>query len=130
MATFLSQEYLNELVSLASVVPVVPGANARLQHVITGAPNGATVRYHEVVVDGKAVSAQLGEEDADLVVRSDYSTALDLATGRLPPQEAVGTGRVKVHGDVLAFLRLLPVFDTPGYIEMHRRLAERLHTED
>jgi hypothetical protein len=60
MAKYLTQEWLDESRKLAEDQPVRPGATAKMQYVVTGAPEGEDIKYYWVLEDGKLLDSQLG----------------------------------------------------------------------
>ena len=51
MAKYLTQEWLDESRKLAEDQPVRPGATAKMQYAVTGAPEG-DIKYYCVLEDG------------------------------------------------------------------------------
>lgn len=77
--------------------------------VVTDGPEG-DVTYHLQVSDG-AVSFGAGAADPeDVCMRQTWETAVAVATGQLPAQEAFIGGRILLTGDQQALLDAQPVF--------------------
>src|SRR4051794_8288487 len=75
------------------------GIDIVVQHVVTGASDGA-VTYH-IRVGGDGVSIHRGETaDPTVVFSEDYGTAAAISRGELSAQSAFMTGRIKVRGDL------------------------------
>ncbi len=73
---------------------------------------GGSAGTYEFRIDGEAFHLRVGEgeeegaklrqgpaQDPDLVVAGDAETFLAVASGRLGPEEAVGSGALRVEGD-------------------------------
>ncbi|WXG46877.1 MAG: SCP2 sterol-binding domain-containing protein [Candidatus Atabeyarchaeum deiterrae] len=58
----------------------------------------------------KVKASEIRTKDAAATVTVDVDTMKDLIDGKLPPMEAMGTGKIKVDGDMTALLKLLPAF--------------------
>jgi predicted lipid carrier protein YhbT len=115
MATFLSDEWLEDCRATFARLPTVPGASARLEHLVTGTPAG-DVRLALVVDEGRLTEARRGDQgDADLTVTTTHADALLLAAGALDPSVAVMQGRAKVAGDIGRLLAVLPVTRTAAF---------------
>lgn len=109
MAKWLSQEWLDESTRLSVDQPERPGASARIQYVITGGPDG-DVAYYWVVEDGHLRENRLGElADAEVVLTESYDDAMAIQKGELDMNAAFLQGRVKVDGDVVKLMSLLPI---------------------
>jgi len=102
--TFLSTEWITALAAamadarLPAHDPFTPFA---LRQTVTGAPGGGEVDYRVTFSDdGIRVAAGTDESDpsGDLVVTTDYATAVALNRGELAAQEALESGRLEVRG--------------------------------
>lgn len=123
MARYLSQDWLDMQRSLAADQPDRPGASARIQHVVSGAPDG-DVDYYWVVEDGHLIDSGLGVLDAtEITLTMKYGDAREMHSGRLDPSAAFMQGRLKAAGDMGKFLALMPVTTSPEYRELSRALA-------
>ena len=106
---FLSEEWLELLRSLGAELPERPGASARVQQVVTGAPDGE-VRYLHTIVDGRTAAIGFGSDDtADVTFTNTYADAQALAQGELDPRVLFMQGRTKMAGDMGKVLALMPV---------------------
>jgi hypothetical protein len=123
MVALLSQEWLDLRRQLAGSLPERPGATARIQRVVTGAPEG-DVTYVEAFDDGRLVSATLGPaaDDVDVTITETFPNAVAIAAGELDLHAGYMQGRVKVVGDVGALMAVLPVTQSPE----HRAVVEQL----
>jgi predicted lipid carrier protein YhbT len=115
---FLSDEWFELLRSLGAALPERPGATARVQHVVTGGPDGE-VRYLHTVVDGRTTELAPGSDDgADVTFTNTYADAQALAKGDLHAPVLFMQGRTKMAGDMGKVLALMPVLRS----EEHRAL--------
>lgn len=115
MPRFLSPEWLEHQRSLASALPVRPGATARLQVVVTGGPDGDVV-YTQVIEDGQLVASSLGADgSADVTLTQSYPDAVAIAKGELDANAAFMQGRVKVVGNMGALMAVMPLTQSAEY---------------
>lgn len=101
----LSKEVLasTELAGLASTHRI------GVTQIVTDGPEG-DVTYHLQVGDGVASFGAGAADPEDVCMRQDWETAVAVATGELPAQEAFITGRILLTGDQQALLGAQPVF--------------------
>ena len=126
MPTYLSQEWLDLNRELAQDIPERPGATARIQYVVTDVPDGDPVTYHWVVEDGRLLEAQLGEDPAaEFTITTGYDDSVRIATGELDANAAFMQGRMKVTGNMGKLMSLLPLTQSPEYLDISRRTAEQ-----
>lgn len=113
---FLSEEYLTELESLASVnQPAIPHVNVRLQFHATGTPEG-TVDYYLLIEKGVIVKAGCGRiEHCDLAITATYRDLVDFQAGDLHAATALVTGQFAVAGDKAKLLELMLVLQSGYY---------------
>ncbi len=115
MAKWLTQEWLDEGRQLAESQPERPGATARMQYVITGAPDG-DVKYYWVLENGKLLESKLGEDDAaEVTLTQNYEDAMRIQKGELDANAAFMQGRIKVTGNMAKLMSLLPITNSPEY---------------
>jgi hypothetical protein len=106
---FLTEEWLAFRLRKLIGLSVARGADLRVQHVITDGPDGV-VRYHDQICDGCLVDSALGAiEDPDFTLTRGWLVDLGLHRGDIDPYTAVVDGRVKVTGDEIRLLMLLPL---------------------
>jgi predicted lipid carrier protein YhbT len=112
---YLSQAWLELQLVVTKDLPERPGATARVQHVVTGAPEGE-VRYHQSVVDGRLAEVGLGDDPAaEVTLTQTYADAREVASGELDASAAFMQGRTKVVGDMGKVMALMPVTQSTEY---------------
>jgi putative sterol carrier protein len=122
---FLSQEWLDLQKDLAQEFPERPGATARMQYVVTGAPGG-DVAYHQVIENGKMQEAQLGTDDqAEFTITQAYEDAVKISKGELDANAAFMQGKMKVTGNMGKLMSLMPLTQSPEYKEIASKVAEQ-----
>jgi putative sterol carrier protein len=115
VVAFLSQEWLDRQRQLIADLPERPGATARVQVVVSGAPDGE-VAYLQVFEDGRLVEcARTRDDSADVTLNQTYADAVAIATGDLDPSAAFMQGRVKVVGSMGSLMAVLPVLQSHEY---------------
>jgi putative sterol carrier protein len=115
MPKFLSQEWLDTVKELAQEFPERPGATARMQYVVTGAPEG-DVKYYQVIDDGKMLESQLGEvSDADFTLTQAYEDSVKIQKGTLDANAAFMQGKIQVAGNTGKLMSLIPLTQSPEY---------------
>lgn len=118
----LSQEWLDVTRELAASQPEHPGATARIQYVISGAPSG-TVEYAWDLQDGRLLASFLGRiADPDITIRAGHADWVAIARGDLDLEGAFLQGRVTVDGPPGVFLRLLPLTRSAEYVALQREV--------
>ena len=102
MTAYLTDEWAAAALEAFQGLPPVPGASARLVHVITGGPAKET-RYRQVLVDGQVTEVAMGDDpDAELsvaVAHKDVAAAkdgYDITTGFMQGKTKIvgSTGRL------------------------------------
>ena len=125
MAAFLSPEWVELQAQLAADLPERPGASARLQIVVTGAPEGE-VAYVQQIEDGRLTATSLGRDDAaDVTLTQTHPDAVAIARGDLDANAAFMQGRVKVTGNMGSLMALMPLTQSPEYQAFLAALAEQ-----
>ncbi|HEX6236320.1 MAG TPA: SCP2 sterol-binding domain-containing protein [Acidimicrobiales bacterium] len=124
MVRFLSREWFDLLRSVGEGAPERPGASARVQCTVTGAPDG-DVTFHLVVDDGRLLVAEPGPDpdDPPLALTGSYDVAVAVARGELDPSAAFMQGRIKATGDMSQLFALLPLMQGADAAEMLHRVA-------
>ena len=106
---FLSEAWLELQRSLGADLPERPGASGRVQHIVTGTPDGE-VRFVHTVVDGRTTELSFGSDDAaDVTFTHTYADAQAIARGELDPRVGFMRGSTKMAGDMGRVLALMPV---------------------
>ncbi|MGO9195915.1 MAG: SCP2 sterol-binding domain-containing protein [Acidimicrobiales bacterium] len=124
MAKWLSQEWLDEGRKLSEGQPERPGATARMQYVVTGAPDG-DIKYYWVLENGKLNESELGElADAEVTLTQSYEDAMRIQKGELDANAAFMQGRVKVTGNMAKLMSLLPITNSPEYKALQTQILE------
>lgn len=113
MARFLTAEWLEAMQRLAEKVEVPDDAAIVVAHEVTGTPDG-DVRFRFAAGDGRLSLTWDTTEGADITLLQDYATAVAVARGELPAQQAVAEGRLKLRGDVGALVRNGPAMAALG----------------
>ena len=125
MAKFLSQEWLDMQTELAQSFPEKAGASARMQTVVTGAPDG-DVSYYTVIEDGKILENKLGtDEQAEFTMTQGYDDAVKVLKGELDANAAFMQGRVKVTGNMGKLMSLMPLTQSPEYKAIQTDVAAK-----
>jgi hypothetical protein len=104
VARFLTREWLEEMQRVADKVDVPLDAAIVVAHEVTGTPDG-DVSFRFAAADGRLTLTWATTADAQITLLEDYATAVAMATGELPAQQAVAEGRLKLRGDVGALVR-------------------------
>ena len=125
MAKYLSQEWLDLQKELAQEFPDRPGATARMQYLITGAPDG-DVSYYQVIEDGKMLESTLGTDpDAEFTLSQTYDDSVKIAKGELDANAAFMQGRIKVTGNMGKLMSLMPLTQSPEYKAIVAKVSEQ-----
>jgi predicted lipid carrier protein YhbT len=124
VSRWLSEEWFERTRAMAEDQPARPGLTARIQHEVTGGPDG-DVRYYCVVVDGRLTQSALGRVDQpDLTLTTAWADAVAIQTGDLDPTVAFMQGKLKVAGSMSLMMELLPETNTAEHQELRRGIAE------
>jgi putative sterol carrier protein len=125
MVKYLSQEWLDLQRELGQAFPDRPGATARMQYLITGAPEG-DVSYYQVIDDGKIVESSLGTDPAaEFTLAQSYDDAVKITKGELDANAAFMQGRIKVTGNMGKLMSLMPLTQSPEYKDILAKVAEQ-----
>ena len=108
MAAFLSAAWVEDLdrAARASARLTAVGRAGRLvvEQRVTGTPTG-DLSYHVVIDDGGAQVRNGAAPDANIVITTDYSTAVSLHSGATNAQLALSSGILRLKGDVGQIVR-------------------------
>ena len=122
---FLSDAWFELVRELGAELPERPGASARVQHVVTGTPDGE-VRYVHTVVDGRTTALAPGtDESVDVTYTNTFADAQALARGELDPRVLFMQGRTKMAGDMGKVLALMPVTSSDAQRELLAKVSKQ-----
>ncbi|CAN5560025.1 hypothetical protein BH20ACT2_BH20ACT2_13410 [soil metagenome] len=125
MAKYLSQEWLDLQKELGQDFPERPGATARMQYVVTGAPDG-DVSYYTVIDNGKMLENTLGVDDqAEFTLTTGYDDSVKILKGELDANAAFMQGRMKVTGNMGKLMSLMPLTQSPEYKDIQAKVSEQ-----
>jgi putative sterol carrier protein len=125
MAKYLSQEWLDLQRELAQEFPERAGATARMQYVVTGAPEG-DVKYYTVIDEGKMLENKLGtDDDAEFTLTTTYDDSVKILKGELDANAAFMQGRMKVAGNMGKLMSLMPLTQSPEYKAIQDKVAAK-----
>jgi putative sterol carrier protein len=122
MPKYLSQEWLDEFVTLAADQPARPGATVRIQYKVTGGPEG-DIDYYWIIDEGKFLDAKLGPIDgADFTMTNSYDDAAKIQRGELEPTAAFMQGKIKVAGNMAKMMSLMPITNSPEWKALQEKV--------
>jgi putative sterol carrier protein len=125
MVKFLTQEWLDLQRELAQDFPERPGASARMQYKVTGAPDGE-VAFYAVIENGKMLENSLGEDaQAEFTMAVGYDDFVKVSKQELDANAAFMQGRIKVTGNMGKLMSLMPLTQSPEY----KAIAEKLDAQ-
>ena len=101
---FLTEAWIDAMNAAAADVEVPADLSVVVGQEVSGTPDG-DVAYCFEVRDGAVRLTPGSTEHADIAVLQDYATAVAIARGELPAQQAVAEGRLKLRGDMGALVR-------------------------
>jgi putative sterol carrier protein len=112
---FLSEEWATAMTdalnSSEDFQKAASGQSAKLQQVVTDAPDGGEARYYFELDGGKAQVA-LGElADAEATISQNYETAVAITKSELNAQNAFMQGKLKISGNMMKLMQLQGVFN-------------------
>lgn len=112
----LTQDWLDAQREATQVLPVRPGASARIEYRVSGGPDGEVV-FHTVLEDGRIAESALGPAapEPDFTVLVPHAEYLAIVRGELDQNVGFMQGRVKVTGNIGRMLSVLPVTTSPEW---------------
>ena len=126
MPKYLSQEWMDAGRELAQEFPERPGATARLQYQVVGAPEG-DVHYYWVIDSGKIKEWTIGDDpDAEITLSMSYEDAVKMQKGELDPNAAFMQGRIKVvpGSNMGKLMSLLPLTQSVEYKAIQAKIND------
>jgi putative sterol carrier protein len=124
MAKFLTQAWLDLQKDLALEFPERPGASARMQYKVAGAPDG-DVTFHTVIENGKILENALGEDgQAEFTMAVGYDDFTKVNKGELDANAAFMQGRIKVTGNMGKLMSLMPLTQSAEYKDIAEKVNE------
>ena len=125
MPKYLSQEWLDLMKEAAQDFPERPGATARMQYVVTGAPDG-DVPYYQVIENGKMQESSLGTDDqAEFTITQSYDDSVKILRGELDANAAFMQVKMKVSGNMGKLMSLMPLTQSAEYKDIQAKVAEQ-----
>jgi putative sterol carrier protein len=111
---FLSEEWATAMTdalnSSEDFQKAASGQSAKLQQVVTDAPQGETKYYFEL--DGGKAQVAVGElADAEATISQNYETAVAITKSELNAQNAFMQGKLKISGNMMKLMQLQGVFN-------------------
>ena len=110
---FLSEEWAKEITSALNssddFKKAASGQQAKLQQVVTDAPDGGESKYYFNLQEGNA-EVSLGElPDAEATITQNYETAVGIAKQEINAQNAFMQGKLKISGNMMKLMQLQSV---------------------
>ena len=109
---FLSQEWADEMTKALNASEdfqkAASGQSAKLQQVVTDAPQGEVKYYFKL--EGGQAEVQLGElADAEATITQNYETAVGVTKQEINAQNAFMQGKLKISGNMMKLMQLQSV---------------------
>jgi hypothetical protein len=124
VSRWLSAEWFDQVRAMGFDQLSPPGLSARIQHEVTGGPDG-DVSYYCILEDGRLESSAGGSvESPDVTITAPWADSVAMQQGDLDPNVAFMQGRMKVSGSMGVMMALLPATTTREYQDLCRRIAE------
>jgi putative sterol carrier protein len=87
------------------------GQQAKLQQVVTDAPEGGEVKYY-FKLEGENAEVSRGElSDAEATITQNYETAVGINKQEINPQNAFMQGKLKIQGNMMKLMQLQSVIN-------------------
>lgn len=126
MQKYLSQEWMDAGREIAQEFPERPGATARLQYHVLGAPEGE-VHHYWIIESGKLLEWVKGDDpDAEITLSMSYDDAVKMQRSELDPNAAFMQGRIKVvpGSNMGKLMSLLPLTQSPEYKAIQAKIND------
>jgi putative sterol carrier protein len=112
---FLSEEWAQAMTealnSSDDFKSAASGQQAKLQQVVTDAPEGGEVKYYFKLED-ENVEVSRGElSDAEATITQNYETAVGINKQEINPQNAFMQGKLKISGNMMKLMQLQSVIN-------------------
>ena len=109
---FLSQEWADAMTKALNesedFQKAASGQSAKLQQVVTDAPDGEVKYYFKL--DGGQAEVSLGElQDAEATITQNYETAVGVTKQEINAQNAFMQGKLKISGNMMKLMQLQSV---------------------
>ena len=134
MAKYLTDEWMDMAKQEAQSFPEKPGATAKMQYVVTGAPDdlanaeaegGKAIEYYMTIDNGKVLEQARGKlDDAEVTLTQSWEDSVKVQKGELDANAAFMQGRVKVGGNMAKVMSLLPLTQSPEYKDIQERVRQ------
>ncbi|AXK31821.1 hypothetical protein DVA86_03330 [Streptomyces armeniacus] len=122
---FLSTDYFRTVRGLGSQLPELPGADVRVQYLVTDVPGRGEVRYALCFADGRLAEMPEGTiDDPCLRITMGYDVSVKIHRSELKPPEAAAEGHVTVSGDTSKLPTMMSIVSRPEYEAMVKKIAE------
>ena len=114
MVKFLTEEWAQSMTqalnSSDDFKSAASGQQAKLQQVVTDAPDQGEVKYY-FTLDGGSATVSLGDlADAEATITQNYETAVAINKQELNAQNAFMQGKLKISGNMMKLMQLQGVF--------------------
>jgi putative sterol carrier protein len=112
---FLSEEWAKAITeslnSSEDFKKAATGQQAKLQQVVSDAPDSGEVKYY-FTLEGGAAEVAVGElSDAEATITQNYETAVAINKQELNPQAAFMQGKLKIAGNMMKLMQLQSVIN-------------------
>jgi putative sterol carrier protein len=112
---FLSEEWAQAMTealnSSEDFKKAASGQQAKLQQVVTDAPEGGEVKYY-FKLEGENAEVSRGElSDAEATITQNYETAVGINKQEINPQNAFMQGKLKIQGNMMKLMQLQSVIN-------------------
>ncbi|MGW6056098.1 SCP2 sterol-binding domain-containing protein [Streptomyces sp. NPDC055189] len=121
---FLTPESFQKIKELGAGLPALPGADLRIQYLVTEVPQRGEVRYALIINEGRIVDVVDGViDDPSFDVTMPYEVSVKIHRLELTPPQAAAAGQVKIGGDQEKLQVMMSVVGRPEYQALVKELA-------